>query len=137
MSFSGPRTGAGSVCAWRGKKVGEGIMTLTESRANELVRFRLEFVKPFAVTNTAEFAFVADGPQTEVTWSMSGESRFLCKAIGLFVNMDKMCGRNFEQGLANLRAIAESEAGTGGPSDMGKTTPAGNRPVLARGSFAY
>ncbi|MDQ2660093.1 MAG: SRPBCC family protein, partial [Verrucomicrobiota bacterium] len=138
MSFSGPRTGAGAACTWRGKKVGEGSMTLTESRENKLVRFRLEFVKPFAVTNTAEFNFIAHGPQTEVTWSMSGESRFLCKAIGLFVNMDKMCGRDFEQGLANLRAIAETEAGTGDPSMTETTTAAGeNRPVLARGSFAY
>lgn len=121
MNFEGPRAGVGAAVSWRGKKVGEGRMTLTESRPAELVQFRLEFLKPFAVTNTAEFDFRADGDATTITWSMTGENRFLCKAIGLFVDMDKMCGRDFEQGLENLRAIAENEAGPGTAS--GRTTP--------------
>ncbi|MDQ3199548.1 MAG: SRPBCC family protein [Verrucomicrobiota bacterium] len=117
MNFEGPRAGVGAAVSWRGKKVGEGRMTLTESRASEFIQFRLEFLKPFAVTNTAEFDVRAEDDATTITWSMSGESRFLCKAIGLFVDMDKMCGRDFEQGLENLRAIAENEAGTRRSSD--------------------
>ena len=42
-------------------------MTITESQANELIGFRLDFVRPFKATNTAEFAFRAEGNQTRVT----------------------------------------------------------------------
>ena len=85
-------------------------MTVTDSRPGEHIRFRLEFLKPFAATNTAEFSFEPDGNQTRVTWSMFGQSRFMCKAMGLFMNMDKMIGGDFEKGLAELGSIAEREA---------------------------
>ena len=111
MTFEGPRAGTGAVFKWAGsKEVGEGVMTVVESVPRELVRFRLEFLRPFSATNTAEFTFEGQNDQTRVTWSMFGQSRFMCKAIGLFVNMDEMCGRDFEKGLANLREIAEAQA---------------------------
>lgn len=110
-TFEGPTAGTGAVFKWAGNKdVGEGIMTLTESRPHELVRFRLEFLRPFAATNSVEFTFTPEDGQTRVTWSMFGQSRFLCKAFGLFVNMDEMCGRDFEKGLASMREIAEAIA---------------------------
>ncbi len=110
-TFGGPQTGTGATLAWTGNsKVGEGRMTIIEIRPNELVRMKLEFLKPFQVTNTAEFAFKEEGDQTKVTWSMFGKSKFMCKAIGLFMNMDKMCGSQFEEGLANMKSIAEAEA---------------------------
>ncbi len=59
-------------------------MTIIESRPSQLVRMKLEFLKPFQVTNTAEFAFEERGDQTKVTWSMFGKSRFMCKAMGAF-----------------------------------------------------
>jgi hypothetical protein len=112
-SFEGPPAGTGAGFHWAGnKEVGEGRMTITESRPNELVRFRLDFLKPFAATNTAEFAFKPSGNQTVVTWSMSGERNFFFKAFGLFVNCDKMIGSDFEKGLANMKAIAETRGGT-------------------------
>jgi hypothetical protein len=110
--FAGPPTGTGSSFHWAGnKKVGEGRMTITESRPNELVKFKLDFLKPFAAANTAEFAFKPDGGQTVVTWSMSGERNFFFKAFGLFVNCDKMIGTDFEKGLANMKAMAEAGVG--------------------------
>ncbi len=137
MHFEGPRAGLGAAVSWRGKKVGEGRMTITESRASELIRFRLEFLKPFAVTHTAEFKFRAAGDESAITWSMSGESRFFCKAIGLFVDMDEMCGRDFEQGLENLRAIAENESGTGGSPGAGTRTAAPDHTGAVRTAFAH
>lgn len=137
MNFEGPRVGVGAAVSWRGKKVGEGRMTLSESRASEFIRFRLEFLKPFAVTNTAEFDFRAEDDATTITWSMSGESRFLCKAIGLFVSMDKMCGRDFEQGLENLRAIAENEAGTVTSSGAPRSPVPHDHSGVARTAFAH
>lgn len=107
-TFSGPSEGIGSSLAWTGNnKVGAGRLTIIESRPNELVRMKLEFLKPFAVTNTAEFIFQDEGDRTKATWSMFGKSRFMCKAMGLFMNMDKMCGSQFEEGLANMKSIAE------------------------------
>ena len=85
-------------------------MTITESRPNELVRIKLEFLKPFAQTNTTEFTFKPDGPQTSVTWSMAGRKNFVSKAVCMFMDMDKMVGGDFEKGLAALKSVAESAA---------------------------
>jgi uncharacterized protein YndB with AHSA1/START domain len=105
-SFEGPPAGNGAIFRWAGnKQVGEGSMTITESQPNDLVRFRLEFLKPFANTCTAEFTFKPEGGQTLVTWSMSGKNNFMFKAVGLFMNCDKMVGAQFEQGLANLKSV--------------------------------
>jgi len=109
MTYDGPPTGTGAGYTWAGNnKVGEGRMTITESRPHELIRFRLEFRKPFKATNTAEFTFKPDGNQTAVTWSMSGQNNFVTKTVGLFMNCDKMCGGQFEKGLADLKSVAEA-----------------------------
>src|SRR5581483_9404043 len=86
----------GRVVLLVGKKVGQGRMTQTENRPNELIRFRLDFEKPFKGTNIAEFTFKPEGSQTVVTWSMSGKYNFVMKAMGLILNCDKMCGDQFE-----------------------------------------
>jgi Polyketide cyclase / dehydrase and lipid transport len=109
QTFEGPRAGTGAALAWAGnKQAGEGRMTITESRPYELIRFRLDFVKPFAVTNTAEFTFTRWGDQTAVTWSMSGRQNFMAKAFCMFMSMDKMVGGEFEKGLAQMKSVAES-----------------------------
>lgn len=110
-AFEGPDAGVGSAMSWAGnKKIGEGKMTITESVPAGLIRLRLEFLKPFKATNTAEFRFMVDGKQTLVTWSMSGKSNFFFKIFGLFMDCDSMAGRDFEKGLAGLRSVAESSA---------------------------
>ena len=110
-SFEGAPAGTGAAFAWSGNgKVGEGRMTIVESRPSELVRIKLEFVRPFAATNTAEFAFKPEGGRTAVTWSMYGHNNFVAKAICLFVNMDKTLGGEFEKGLASMRSVAEAAA---------------------------
>jgi len=107
--FSGAPAGVGAVYAWSGnKQAGEGRATIVESRANALVRIRLDFVRPFAGTNMAAFAFEPQGGNTVVTWSMSGKANFMFKAIGLFMNCEEMCGRQFEEGLAKLGSVAAS-----------------------------
>ena len=109
-SYQGPRAGTGAVYAWQGNKdVGEGRMTITESRPGELVRIRLEFFKPFAANNTAEFSFKPSGDGTAVTWSMTGQNNFVSKAICLFVDMDKMVGGMFEQGLSQMKSLVETK----------------------------
>jgi hypothetical protein len=106
--YDGPKAGAGAVYAWQGNKdVGEGRMTITESRPGELVRMKLEFFKPFAAVNDTVFSFKPSAEGTAVSWTMSGRNNFISKAICLFVDMDKMVGGMFEQGLAQMKSIVE------------------------------
>jgi uncharacterized protein YndB with AHSA1/START domain len=107
-TFSGADTGAGAAMAWVGNnKVGAGKMTITESQPSGLIRFRLDFQKPMQATNTAEFTFRPEGGQTVVTWSMVGKSCSMSKVFGLFMDFEKMCGCQFEKGLANLKSVTE------------------------------
>jgi hypothetical protein len=109
QSYEGPAAGVGAVTSWQGNKdVGEGRMTIVESRASELIRIKLEFFKPFAATNSAEFAFKPEGGRTVVTWSMQGSNNFIGKAMGLLFDFDKMIGSDFEAGLAGIKAIVEA-----------------------------
>lgn len=111
MTYEGPTEGSGAAFAWDGNnKVGAGRMAILESRAAELVRLKLDFLKPFKASNNAEFTFKPDGNATRVTWSMSGTKNFMFKVMGLFMNCDKMVGSDFEKGLAQLKAVSEVAA---------------------------
>ena len=109
QSFDGASAGTGAIYSWTGNdKVGEGRMTLTESHTNDLVRIKLEFIKPFASVCDTEFTFKPDGNQTAITWSMTGTNNFVAKAFCLFMNMDKTVGGDFEKGLAQMKSVAEA-----------------------------
>jgi uncharacterized protein YndB with AHSA1/START domain len=108
-TFEGPAAGTGASYAWNGNNdVGEGRATIVDSRPNELVRIKLEFIRPFAATNTAEFTFKPASNGTAVTWSIAGERNFVSKAICMFMDMDKMVGGDFEKGLAQLSAAVKA-----------------------------
>lgn len=107
-SFEGPAAGAGAIFKWSGdNKVGEGMMTILESKPNELIKIKLDFKKPMEGTSVTTFTFKEEGKQTQVNWKMSGENNFVGKAMCVFNNMDKMLGGYFEQGLANLKGVVE------------------------------
>ncbi len=109
--LSGATAGPGAVYYWNGNsQVGEGRMTITDSEPARSVTMRLEFLKPFAATNTAQYDFRPAGTGTEVTWAMAGHNNFMAKAFDLFMNMDKMVGPDFERGLANLDAATAAIA---------------------------
>ena len=109
LTLAGPPAGPGASYSWAGNnEVGEGRLTITDSRPGDLVRIKLEFMKPFAATNTAEFTFKPEGDKTAVTWSMEGRNNFFAKAINLCLNMDKMVGGEFEKGLADMKKVAEA-----------------------------
>lgn len=110
-SYEGPSSGVDASYSWNGNhEVGEGRSTIIESLPHELIRIRLEFIRPFAGVNTAEFTFVPQGTATEVTWSLLSPCNFMSKGVGLLINMDKMIGGDFETGLANLKRQVESRA---------------------------
>lgn len=106
-TFSGPDSGTGSEYAWTGnKEVGTGKMTITSSTP-ERIAIDLEFIKPFKQSNKTVFAFTPDVDGTRVSWTMSGSRNLLMHAAGrLFV--DKALGKDFDRGLAKLKAAAES-----------------------------
>ncbi len=105
-TFSGPPSGVGSKCSWEGNRdIGAGSSTIIESRPGELVRQRMDWIRPMAGTSTVDFTFKPEGGKTVVTWAMYGENGFMGKAVSLFIDMDKMCGTQFEQGLADLAKV--------------------------------
>lgn len=108
VAFEGPRAGPGAVFKWAGNdKIGQGSMTLVESKPGELVRVNVEFVKPFEGKSTSEFTFRPQGDRTQVTWTSSGPMTFLSKAMCLIMNMEKVLGPDMEKGLVQMKAAAE------------------------------
>lgn len=107
--YEGAAAGVGAVTRFAGRKVGEGSCTVVESRASELIRFRLDMIKPFKGSNDVVFTFIPKGDRTVVTWGMSGERHFMIKLFSLFMDCDDMCGRQFATGLATLKQLVETE----------------------------
>ena len=108
QTYEGAPAGVGAIYHWEGNmEVGAGKITILESRPNEYIQLRLDFFKPMKGVNTAEFTFKPEDGKTLVTWTMFGECNFMAKVFQLFVSMDKMVGEQFEQGLVQIKAIAE------------------------------
>lgn len=107
-TYSGADAGVGAHYAWRGnRKAGEGSMEITESTP-ERVALTLSFLKPWKATNDVSFALTPDNGGTHVVWSMAGEQKGLMALFGKIVPMDKLVGKDFEKGLARLKAAAEA-----------------------------
>ncbi len=108
-TFEGPQAGTGAVFSWSGNnEVGEGKMTIVESKPDDYVKMNIDFAKPFANTSVAEFQLKPEGAGTNVTWSMTGDRPFFVRAMCILINGDKMVGDMFEKGLENLGKLATS-----------------------------
>ena len=109
--YSGPAAGPGAVYDFQGNKdVGKGRIGITASSAPSSVTMQLDMFEPFEGHNVVTFSLVPEGGATRVTWAMDGPSPFMGKLIGVFMNMDRMIGRDFEAGLGHLKALAEKPA---------------------------
>ena len=107
-SYEGAERGKGAVYAWDGdKNVGSGRMEILESTAPSKIVIKLDFFTPFEGHNTAEFTMLPQGDATHVTWLMYGPANFMSKLMQVFMNLDRMIGRDFEAGLANLKTLTE------------------------------
>ena len=107
-SFGAATAGKGASYAWEGNRdVGQGSMEITNSVPSSAIGLKLDFLKPFEAHNTVDFVLAPKGDLTEVTWTMAGPTPYLGKIIHVFVDMDSVVGKDFEAGLANLKAIAE------------------------------
>jgi uncharacterized protein YndB with AHSA1/START domain len=115
--YSGAPAGTGSVYSWQGTDdVGAGRMTITESVPDERVAIQLQFLRPFEATNQVRFTFEEAEDGTRVTWGMDGRNGFVAKAFGMLFDVDALVGKDFEKGLAEMKAAAEADAHGGGPS---------------------
>jgi hypothetical protein len=109
--YSGAASGRGAVYEWEGNsQAGKGRMEITDASQPSRVTIKLDFIEPFEGHNVAAFALKPEGDVTAVTWTMDGPSPYLVKLMGIFVDMDNLVGRDFETGLANLKALAEKSA---------------------------
>ena len=107
-TYSGPDAGVGAHYAWSGnRRAGSGSMEITSSTPDE-IDLRLSFLKPLKATNDVTFKLVPAGDGTEVTWRMTGEQKGAAAVFGKVFNMDRLLGKDFEKGLARLKAAAES-----------------------------
>jgi uncharacterized protein YndB with AHSA1/START domain len=105
IDYSGPDSGTGAVWSWKSKDEGDGRMTFTSAEPNRRVVYELYF--PDFGTSTGAFAFVPEAGGTRVTWTMDGDfgTNPVWRWFALFA--DRMVGKDFEAGLANLKRLAE------------------------------
>ncbi len=109
-TYSGPESGKGAKYAWVGNDdVGAGDMEIVESNLSR-IEIKFHQAVPFEGTNKAIFSLQPQGAATKVTWTMDGESPFMCKVIQVFMSMDECCGKEFEKGLSSLKSLAENPA---------------------------
>jgi carbon monoxide dehydrogenase subunit G len=107
-TFSVVTSGKGAQYAWEGNRdVGQGRMEIADSVSPSKVTIKLDFLKPFEAHNIVEFTLEPKGDSTSVRWAMQGPSPYIAKVMQVFFSMDKMIGKDFEAGLANLKAVAE------------------------------
>ena len=111
VAFEGPVEGPGAKFSWSGNNdVGVGSMSITESKSPELVRIKLAFLKPMEGDSDVVFTLKPEAGGTQVTWQMDSKNGFAAKAFGLFVDCEKMCGDQFEQGFKNLKDVITKPA---------------------------
>jgi hypothetical protein len=107
-TFSGAPSGKGAIYNWEGnKEVGAGRMEITDQALPTKVVIKLDFLEPFQSSNVTEFTLAPQGDTTTVTWNMSGPMPFISKIMSVFMSMDAMIGKDFEKGLAQMKAVAE------------------------------
>ena len=108
-TFSGAPSGKGAVYTWSGNsQAGAGRMEIVETAEPSLIRIQLDFSKPFDSHNVAEFTISSEDGDSEVSWAMRGRRPYMMKLMSVFMNLDKLVGRSFEEGLASLKTITES-----------------------------
>src|SRR5262249_11486429 len=109
-AFSGPHAGEGAAYAWEGNRnVGKGELTIEKVNEPSRITMLLHMIKPFEVRNTVDFTLAPEGNATAVTWAMQGRAHLCAKVMHVFLNVDRMVGKDFESGLLNLKALAENQ----------------------------
>lgn len=107
-TYSGAPSGVGAVFQWSGKgNTGSGRIEITQSVPDSRIAFHTDFDRPFKVHNENQFTFEPAGNGTRVTWTMQGSNLYIMKVMGVFLNMNRVIGKHFDESLRNLKASAE------------------------------
>ncbi|EAR14439.1 MULTISPECIES: SRPBCC family protein [Robiginitalea] len=101
----------GFVSSWEGnKEVGAGEQEITRIQEGSRIESELRFLKPWKSTSDAYIEVEpAAGDATRVRWGFSGQNGFPMRLMMLVMSMDKMVGKDFEEGLASLKTRLESK----------------------------
>ncbi|HEY0818808.1 MAG TPA: SRPBCC family protein [Rhizobacter sp.] len=106
--YHGPHAGPGAAYDFEGNgDVGKGTIRIVEPTGPDTVSMQLDMSEPMQARNFIDFTLQPLGGGTRVTWAMHGPSPFIAKVMHLVIDMDKMLGRDFDAGLADLKALAE------------------------------
>jgi hypothetical protein len=105
--YSGTPGQPGHMHRWAGNRdVGAGEMELAEYSGDTIIQ-KLRFEgQP---ESKAWYIVKKEGEATVVTWGLGFKVGFMRRTPMLFINMDKMMGKDFEEGLQNLKASIEGE----------------------------
>ncbi len=108
IDYAGPESGLGAKWSWESKTEGSGEMEFTQAEPNKSLGYRLLF-KDFNTTSTGTLKLEPEGAATKVTWSFVGEAgnNPMMRYMGSM--MDGMIGKDFDAGLANMKALAEQK----------------------------
>jgi hypothetical protein len=107
-TISTPSAGKGATFTWDGNdEIGAGTLTILDSKPDESVEVEQAFIRPFNGKARMAFTFMSEGDGTKVTWKMDGTNDFFGKALCMFMDMDAILGKSFEQGLANMKELVE------------------------------
>ena len=110
QTFKGEDGTIGFVSAWESnhKQVGSGEQEIIKIVDNEIMESELRFLKPMKSVSTGYIKTEAEGEEkTKVIWGFHGDNKFPMSIMMLFFNMDKAVGKDFEEGLENLKSIWE------------------------------
>ncbi|HEY6171969.1 MAG TPA: SRPBCC family protein, partial [Candidatus Kapabacteria bacterium] len=121
----------GAVNKWEGNdSVGSGEQTMKKITPMTAIESELHFIKPWENTAQAYFNVVDAEGGVKVSWGFKGEMSRPFNIFGLFMDMDKAIGADFEQGLANLKALCEAEAASSAKTYEIKEVTTGPRTVV-------
>jgi uncharacterized protein YndB with AHSA1/START domain len=107
ITYFGPESGAGAGWQWDSKTEGQGKMTLTKADPKDGMAYDLYFPE-YDSTSSGVMAFTPDADGTRVTWTNEGSMGANPFMHFMGLAMDRMVGKDFEGGLANLKARAEA-----------------------------
>lgn len=109
QTFTGEDGTVGFISAWEGNKlVGIGEQEIKKIDNNKCIISELRFFKPWKSVSEGYLNVDEEGDATKVTWGFRGSNPRPFNAMMLFFNMDKSVGKDFEEGLDELKSVLEN-----------------------------
>lgn len=96
----------GATYRWESSEMGKGTQKILELKPMDYRKSELA-IEGWGDPATIEFSFADSAGGTNVTWRMSGEWNFIGRIFGYAFNMKSMLGKDFDEGLANMKAYCE------------------------------